>query len=59
MMLNKEKPMDDIKRALLGGHEVAQRLTDAGVLLACPFCGGEVYENQWEDGKYGGVRVVM
>ena len=25
--------MDDIKRALLGDHEAAQRLTDAGVLL--------------------------
>ena len=25
--------MDDIKRALLGDHEAAKRLTDAGVLL--------------------------
>lgn len=32
--------MDDIKLALLGNHEAAKRLTDAGVLLACPFCGG-------------------
>ncbi len=29
--------MDDIKRALLGDKEAAKRLTDAGVLLPCPF----------------------
>ncbi len=29
--------MDDIKRALLGDKEAAERLTDAGVLLPCPF----------------------
>ena len=29
--------MDDIKRALLGDHEAAERLTDAGVLVPC--CG--------------------
>ena len=34
--------MDDIKLALLGDHEAAKRLTDAGVLLPCPFCGGAV-----------------
>lgn len=33
--------MDDIKLALLGDKEAAQRLTDAGVLVPCPFCGGE------------------
>ena len=33
--------MTDIKRARLGDHEAAKRLTDAGVLLNCPFCGGE------------------
>ena len=31
----------DIRRALLGDHEAAKRLTEAGVLLPCPFCGGE------------------
>nr|DAP75506.1 MAG TPA: restriction alleviation protein [Caudoviricetes sp.] len=36
--------MDDIKRALLGDHEAARRLTDAGVLLPCPFCGGNSIE---------------
>ena len=29
----------DVKRALLGDHEAAKRLTEAGVLLRCPFCG--------------------
>lgn len=32
--------MDDLKLALLGNKEAAKRLTDAGVLLPCPFCGG-------------------
>lgn len=31
--------MDDIKLAMLGNKEAAKRLTDAGVLLNCPFCG--------------------
>ena len=31
--------MDDIKLALLGNKEAAKRLTDAGMLLPCPFCG--------------------
>lgn len=30
--------MDDIKLALLGDHEAAKRLTDAGVLIPCPWC---------------------
>ena len=29
------------RRALLGDREAARRLTDAGVLLSCPGCGGE------------------
>lgn len=33
--------LDDKTRALLGDHEAAKRLTDAGVVLACPGCGGE------------------
>ena len=31
---------DDIKRALLGDHEAAKRLTDAGVLVPYSFYGG-------------------
>ena len=33
--------MGDMTRALLGDHEAAKRLTEAGVLVPCPFCGGE------------------
>ena len=32
--------MDDIKLAMLGSKEAARRLTEAGVLLPCPFCKG-------------------
>lgn len=32
--------MTDTDKALLGDHEAAKRLTDAGVLLPCPMCGG-------------------
>ena len=28
----------DIRAAMLGDHEAAKRLTDAGVLIPCPFC---------------------
>ena len=31
--------MTDIQRAMLGDHEAAKRLTDAGALLSCPMCG--------------------
>ena len=31
------KNMDDVKRALLGDHEAAKRLTEKGVLVPC--CG--------------------
>ena len=29
----------DIRAAMLGDHEAAKRLTDAGVLVPCPWCG--------------------
>lgn len=38
--------MDDIKRALLGDHEAAKRLTDARVLVPYPCCGGEMRVNR-------------
>lgn len=34
--------LDEKTRALLGDHEAAKRLTEKGVLIPCPFCGGEV-----------------
>ena len=33
--------MSDIKLALLGDHEAAKRLTDAGKLLPCGHCGND------------------
>lgn len=33
--------MNDIRLALLGNKDATKRLTDAGVLLPCPGCGGE------------------
>lgn len=32
--------MTDKTRAMLGDHEASKRLTEAGVLLPCPFCNG-------------------
>ena len=32
--------IEDVQAALLGDHEAARRLTEAGVLVPCPFCGG-------------------
>ena len=32
--------MTDEKRALLGDQEAEKRLTEKGMLLRCPFCGG-------------------
>lgn len=31
---------NDVKRARLGDHEAAKRLTEAGVLVPCSFYGG-------------------
>ena len=35
--------MTDKTRALLGDHEAAKRLTDAGVLVPCPGCGADEF----------------
>ena len=32
--------LTDEKRALLGDHEAAKRLTEKGVLVPCPWCNG-------------------
>lgn len=32
----------EIRRALLGDRDAQERLTERGVLLPCPFCGGEM-----------------
>lgn len=45
------KMNNDIRAALMGNKEAAKKLTDAGVLIPCPKCGGpgEVYEYPGED----------
>lgn len=49
--------MDDIKLALLGNQEAARRLTDSGILLPCPGCGGEHNRCWWQfGGAMGRVR---
>ena len=30
---------DDVRLAMLGDHEAAERVTEKGVLLGCPWCG--------------------
>ena len=41
--------MDDwtIKRAMLGDHEAAERMTERGIEIPCPCCGGRA--DSWED----------
>ena len=38
----------DVRLALLGDHEAAKRLTDAGVLVPCPFCGNDAVVHEVE-----------
>ena len=33
--------LTDIQRAMLGDREAAERLTEQGVLLPCPWCNGD------------------
>ena len=40
--------VDDIKLALLGNKEAAKRLTEAGVLVPCPFCGNDAVVHEVE-----------
>ena len=40
--------LSEKERALLGDHEAAKRLTDAGVLLQCPFCGNDAVVHEVE-----------
>lgn len=35
------KGMTDVQKALLGDREAAKRITYEGVMLPCPFCGGD------------------
>lgn len=48
--------MDDIKLALLGDHEAAKRLTDAGYPLTCK-CGKRPVLKIWERKAFGVWRI--
>lgn len=43
-----QKSADDVKRALLGDREAAKRLTEAGALLPCSFCGNDAVVHEVE-----------
>ena len=38
----------DIRAAMLGDHEAAKRLTEAGVLVPCPYCGNDAVVHEVE-----------
>ena len=42
----------DIRAAMLGDHEAAKRLTDAGVLVPCPGCGGNDLKEHYVCGDH-------
>ena len=44
--------MNDIRRALLGDHEAAKRLTDAGIAIPCPFCANRIISRCEYNGLY-------
>lgn len=48
--------MTDEKRALLGDHEASKRLTEAGVLLRCPFCNGNA-KVSFKDHRFVGQNL--
>ena len=45
--------IEDVRAALLGDHEAAKRLTDAGVLVPCWHCGGTDIVIRKVDGLFG------
>lgn len=50
--------MDDLKKALLGDHEAAKRLTDAGVLVPCPMCKGDEVLVRSVSGTFDSGRIT-
>lgn len=45
--------MDDVKLAMLGNREAAKWLTEKGVLIPCPMCGGEgVLDSEFPTGAF-------
>ena len=51
--------IEDVRAALLGDHEAAKRLTDAGVLLPCPFCGKAVKLRRVSNSYTTNPTVIM
>lgn len=48
--------LTDIQRAMLGDHEAAARLTNAGVLLPCPKCGKSARFEVTMHSEHGATR---
>ena len=42
----------DVRLALLGDHEAAKRLTEKGVLIPCPGCGGNKAKVYYSCGEW-------
>lgn len=53
--------MTDILKALLGDSAAQERITEIGVLLPCPFCGGEacVRNVNGSDAKWVSCKVCL
>lgn len=51
--------MTDERRALLGDHKASKRLSEAGVLLPCPFCGGAVNLRRTSNGYRTNPVVIL
>lgn len=49
--------IEDVQAALLGDHEAAKRLTEAGVLVPCPFCGGNNISERESACLFGAVCI--
>ena len=43
---------NDVRAALLGDHEASKRLTEKGVLLGCPGCGGDDLKERYVCGDH-------
>ena len=44
--------MTDKTRAMLGDHEAAKRLTEAGIAIPCPFCANRIISRCEYNGLY-------
>ena len=44
--------MDDVRASMLGDKEAAKRLTEKGVLVPCPGCGGDDLKERYVCGDH-------